>query len=227
MSDAAGGALDLVVGPAIVAAAIGTVGAFWARVWLEQRARRRRMRDLEVALAAEIRAYVAALERDGLAAALEAMKGRILRGAAEDDAEVADGLAPEGRRGFTPFIPREANDTVFRALIGDLPVLPASLVDRVTVYYQQIAALAALIEDMRAPEFAALSQTRKAGIYDSYIQMKIEALRLGRAAVDALTAHIEGGDLSLAMQVRRERAERAGAGAPDAVSSPASGRSGR
>ena len=148
---------------------------------------------MQIAVAAEIRAYVAALERDDLDAFGAAMAARILE-------------AGEGEGAFVPFIPAERNDTVFRALLPEVQVLPEGVIDSVVLYYQQITAIGALIEDMRSDRFAALEARRRADVYESYVSMKREALRMGRAALEDLGRSLE---------------------APRRLSSRVSGRSGR
>ena len=128
---------------------------------------------MQIALAAEIRAYVAVLERDDPAAYGAAMGARIR--------DAGDG---EGR--FTPFILQERNDTVFMALLPDIQMVAERAVDDVVVYYQQIVAIAALAEDMRSDGYARLEAERRAAIYADYISMKVEALRLGRQALAGL-----------------------------------------
>jgi|OM-RGC.v1.018490477 hypothetical protein len=182
------------LGPAVVAAVVAALFSVLREVLLDRRSRSRRERDLQIALAAEIRAHVAALERDDLEAYGEAMTARILE-------------AGDGPGAFTPFIPSERNDTVFAAVLPEVQVLPEGVIDGVVVYYQQLAAISALIEDMRGARYAELPAARRADVYASYVSMKREALRLGRLALDDLAA-------SLAAPRRR-------------LSSRASGRSGR
>jgi hypothetical protein len=166
------------IGPAVVAAFVAALFAVGREIFFDRRRRRLRARDLQIALAAEIRAHVAALERDDLETYGAAMTARIL-----------DGGEGEGR--FTPFIPSERNDTVFAASLAEVQLLPEGVIDSVVVYYQQLAAISALIEDMRSERYDRLEARRRADIYESYVSLKREALRLGRVALDDLAASLE------------------------------------
>jgi hypothetical protein len=172
------------IGPAVVAAIVAALFAVGREIFFDRRRRGRRERDLQITLAAEIRAHVAALERDDLDAYGAEMTARIL-----------DGGDGEGR--FTPFIPTERNDTVFAASLGEVSLLPEGVIDSVVVYYQQLAAISALIEDMRGERYAGLEARRRADIYESYLSLKREALRLGRLALDDLAASLEAPRRSL------------------------------
>ncbi|MEM1314923.1 MAG: hypothetical protein AAGI51_10240 [Pseudomonadota bacterium] len=183
-------------GPAVVAALVAAAITWGREAYLDRTRRRERVRDVQIALAAEIRAYVAVLERDDPAVYGAAMGARIR--------EAGDG---EGR--FTPFILRERNDTVFNALLPEIQMVPEGAVDDVVVYYQQTVAIAALAEDMRTEAYGALEAERRAAIYADYTSMKVEALRLGKAAL-----------ASLGRSVGRDEAE-------PPISSPVEDRSGR
>ncbi len=154
--------------------------------------RAERVRDVQRALFAEIRAYLAVLRRDDVAAYGAGIVERILT-----------------EPGFFPFIPTERNDAIFRAIVGEIHVLPRDTVDPVVLYYSQLNAISAMIEDLRGLDVASIGPKRAAGMYRDYISMKVEAIEMGDNALEAIRANIDG------------RAD------PDAVSNPASGRSGR
>lgn len=154
--------------------------------------RAERVRDVQRALFAEIRAYLAVLRRDDVAAYGAGIVERILTEPA-----------------FFPFIPTERNDAIFRAIVGEIHVLPRDTVDPVVLYYSQLNAISAMIEDLRGLDVASIGPKRAAGMYRDYISMKVEAIEMGDNALEAIRANIDG------------RAD------PDTVSNPASGRSGR
>lgn len=154
--------------------------------------RAERVRDVQRALFAEIRAYLAVLKRDDVGAYGAQMVDHIL-----------------GQPGYFPVIPTERNDAIFRAIVGEIHVLPRDTVDPIVLYYSQLNAIGAMIADLRELDVAKIGAERAASMYRDYISMKIEAMELGDTALEAIRANIDG---------------RAAAGG---VSNPASGRSGR
>lgn len=139
----------------------------------EQRAAR--VRDMQRALYAEIRAYLAALERDALSQYGQRMAARI-----------------ESDSGYFPIIPTEHNDAVFRALVAQIHVLPRDTIDPVVLYYSQLNAIGAMIADLREVGSRDIGAERKAAMYRDYIAMKIGALELGRAALAAIRSNVDG-----------------------------------
>lgn len=124
--------------------------------------RAERVRDVQRALFAEIRAYLAVLRRDDVAAYGAGIVERILT-----------------EPGFFPFIPTERNDAIFRAIVGEIHVLPRDTVDPVVLYYSQLNAISAMIEDLRGLDVASIGPKRAAGMYRDYISMKVEAIEMG------------------------------------------------
>lgn len=184
--------------PRLVSALIAAlvVAAGWAVTgWRERgrdrRRRDQRIRDVQRALYAEIRAYVAALERDDLAQYGAHMQRRILE---EED--------------FFPLIPRENNASIFEAIVGDIHILPRRVIDPVALYYSQLVAIQLMIEDLRVLEKSKLGPQRAAAIYGDYIAMKLAALDMGREALIMMGGYIEGGPAGISDILRqREKAE--------------------
>lgn len=181
---------------AVIAGLFLSVG--WWVVARQNRARdailrAERVRDVQRAVFAEIRAYLAVLRRDDVGAYGARIGQRILT-----------------EPGYFPVIPTEHNDAIFRAIIGDIHVLPRDTVDPVVLYYSQLNAIAAMIRDLRELDVARIGAERAAGMYHDYISMKIEALEMGEQALDAIRANLDG-----------RGSKRGGT-----ISSPASGRSG-
>ena len=173
-------ALDPRIWQAVVA------GGFLALGWVvngsrERRAARslraERLRDLHRALFAEIGVQVTNL-------------GSEARIRADADA-LLDRM--EAEEGFVPFIPRERGDTVFRSALEDLSILPRVTIDPIVAYYAQLAALAALTEDMRGAAFGRLAPDRRRAIYLDYVEMKVQAFRFGRIATHLIYVYAQDG----------------------------------
>ena len=155
------------------------------------RLREERIRDVHRALFAEIGAY---LDSIGSLEALQQGHDRIAaRMRAEPD--------------FVPFHPTEEPDRVYRAIIGEIHVLPRTSIDVVVAFYGQLAAIGAFIEDMRSERFAALSVERRLAIYDDYIRLKTRAFQYGNAALALIDAYTRGGrpKASETLKILRER----------------------
>ncbi len=172
------------IGPAIIAAFIGaavSVGGWFVNSQRERaresRLRRERMRDVQSALAAEILPYMDALELFDLTDHLSRTVDRM-----------------RADEGFVPLVPTERNDTVFRAILPDIHILPEPVIRPVVRYYSQLFAIEAIIGDLRSEAFRALSAERREAIYADYISMKIQALKLGRAAVESIEASLGPAD---------------------------------
>jgi hypothetical protein len=174
--------LDNYLSPQAQQAVIAGVflAAGWWVVALQNRRRdanlrAERVRDVQRAIFAEIRAYLAVLRRDNVGEYGAAIKERILTEAS-----------------FFPVIPTEHNDALFKAIIGDIHVLPRDTVDPVVLYYSQLNAISAMISDLRELDVAKIDAERAAGMYHDYISMKIEALELGEQALEAIGASLNG-----------------------------------
>ncbi len=153
----------------------------------EAERRRDRIIDIQKALRAEIKVHVHQLRRTGLEAHRDAMVARILAPAPRRSV-----WRPRGERqsGFMPFVTRDAHDTVYRALLADIHLLPTETVEPVVFYYQLSGAIAAMAEDLRSDAVRKLEADRRATMYRHYIDMKIVALQLGEDAIAQLDIHI-------------------------------------
>lgn len=168
---------------AFIGAIVVLVGWFFT-FYRERSARRsnrnERIRDVQRALFAEIRAYLAVLKRDHLDLYRTDMIAR-MRG--------KDGNG----KAFIPLIPTERNDTIFRAIVADIHILPRSSIDPVALYYSQLAAISALIADLRSPEYREMDTERRIRMYSDYIDMKKEAIVLGDEAMLMIATYAAGG----------------------------------
>ncbi len=183
--------------PATEAALIG--GIFVSLGWIvngwqnrkrDAAVRAERVRDVQRALYAEIRAYLAALRRDDIAAYGARIAQRI-----------------EQEPGYFPVIPTEHNDMVFRAIVADIHVLPRATVDPVVLYYSQLTVISAMIGDLRSVRVQRIGADRAAEMYRDYLSMKLEALVLGEDALTMMQAHLSGGANATARLGMLRRAE--------------------
>ncbi|WP_313137201.1 hypothetical protein [Paracoccus jeotgali] len=163
---------------AVIAGSFLAAG-WWVVAWQNRRRDRKnraeRVRDVQRALFAEIRAYLAVLERDDIANYGAAMAERI-----------------EMEEGFFPIIPTEHNDAIFRAIVSDIHVLPRDTVDPVVLYYSQLNAISAMIADLRALDVERIGPVRAGAMYRDYISMKLGAAELGASAIKAILANMDG-----------------------------------
>lgn len=164
--------------PRLISALLGAavVGLGWAvSEWrgriADRRRRVERTRDVQTAIAAEILTTVDALRLFDLEADLDAVVDRM-----REDSD------------YVPLVPRERNDTLFRAIISEIHVLPEEVIRPVVRYYSHLFALEAMIEDLRSDGFEKLPVDRKEAMYADYISIKIQALKLGDDAMDALSS---------------------------------------
>ncbi|MBU3029270.1 hypothetical protein [Paracoccus marinaquae] len=163
---------------AVIAGLFLAVG--WWVVALQNRRRdaklrQHRVRDVQRALFAEIRANVAALQREELEHYGEAIALRI-----------------EEKPGYFPTIPTEANDAIFRAIVGDIHVLPRDTIDPIVLYYRQLNVIGAAIADLRVLDIDRIGPERAADLYRDYINFRLEALELGEDAMIAIARDIDG-----------------------------------
>ena len=157
--------------------ALGWIVNGWQNRRAAVLARKERIRDVHRALYAEIGAY---LQSIGGEEGLEADQSRIVARIEADHA-------------FVPFIPSEEPDRVYRAILGDIHILPRTSIDTVVAFYGQLAAIGALIEDMRSDRFGSLSKDRRLEIYRDYIRLRRIALVYGDAALVLINAYAKGG----------------------------------
>lgn len=174
--------LDQILAPQAQSAVIA--GLFIATGWWvvalqnrkrDAKLRAERVRDVQRALYAEIRAYLAVLQRDHIE---------------EYGAEIAHRIETE--RGYFPVIPTEHNDAIFRAIVGELHILPRDTVDPVVLYYSQLNAISAMIADLRALDTVKIGTGRAAAMYRDYISMKLGAIELGESALLAIRSNMDG-----------------------------------
>lgn len=174
---------EALIDPRVVQALIA--GVFVALGWVvngianrrrDAKQRAERVRDVQRALFAEIRAYLASLKSVDLRVYGADIERRILAG-----------------DGYFPVIPTEKSDHVYRAIIGDIHVLPRQVIDPVVLYYNQLSTISALIDDLRALDAGKIGPERAAAMYRDYIALKIEAVDLGEEALVMMGGWLVGG----------------------------------
>ena len=138
-----------------------------------RRLRRERRDDVQRALVAEIKHYLEVLETEDVDLAWAAMQPRIAQG-------------------YVPFLPSEANDMVFQSVLGNIHILPKSVIDPVVKYYSQLSAIEMQIADSRLSAFVdgtdKDSRTRREAVYEEYLGMKVRARKYALAALAEMGA---------------------------------------
>jgi hypothetical protein len=169
------GMLDTVLVAAIVSAAVTAIGWFashWSETRLEAKRRDEKIVDVQTALLAEIESNLTRYEEIDLDGHMADMTRKILR---------------KGRAGaFTPFVPRDAPEIVFEAMLPDVHILPTETIDDVVAYYKQEYKLRELVEDLRSSRYRELEPERKARIYEDYVWQIKTVLITGEQARGAL-----------------------------------------
>ena len=150
--------LDAALIAAVVSAAVTALGWFathWSERRLESKRRIEKIIDVQWALLAEIESNLQRYAETDLEEHEAAMLGRI--------------RARSGQGGFTPFVPGEAAEIVFEAVIPDVHILPTETIRDVVAYYKQEYKLKELVEDLRSERYALLDKDRKAQLYSHYV----------------------------------------------------------
>ena len=168
------------IGPVIIAAAIAAmvnVLGWFVGSWRDRRAddrrRQEKQNDMATALLAEITHY-----RDALAFFdLDDVWDRVNAKMAEDAS-------------YIPFIPSERNDTIFKAVLSEIHILPEPVIQPITRYYNQVFAIDAIIEDLRSDAIKSAPQKLRQAVYTDYISLKKQAYEDGNSAISALAAHL-------------------------------------
>lgn len=173
--------LDLYLSPQLQQAVV--TGLFVAVGWIvvaaqtrrrDTNLRRTREGDIQRALLAEIRAHVFALEQQ------------------VPSAEDAATLIARIREGdFIPTLPQQANDRIFSAVLTDIHILPAPVIDPIVLYYRLLSIMAALAADLR--QIAQDDGERAAQMMADYLSLMEETRDTGLQAVRVLTECLRGG----------------------------------
>lgn len=149
---------DTVIISAVVSAGVTMLGWFaahWSSTRLEESRRIEKILDVQTALLADIESNLSRYAEIDLDAHLKSITDRILK--------------PGTGKSFTPFVPRDAIEVVFEAIIADIHILPTEVIGDVVGYYKQEYKLRELVMDLRSDRYAELEPDRKAQIYRDYI----------------------------------------------------------
>ena len=136
--------------------------------------RRARETDLQRALLAEIRAHVFALEQQT---------------PTPEDAALL--IARMATGDFVPTLPQHANDRIFGAVIADIHILPAPIIDPIVLYYRLLSIMGALATDLR--RIARNDPPRAAQMMADYLSLMEETRDTGIQAIRVLTESLQGG----------------------------------
>ena len=170
------------IGPAIIAALISSIVTVIGWMVAHERdrrtdaaRRRERIRDYQIALRAEIRNHRA-------------------RFASLDLAEHSNRIAAkieESRSKYTPFVPRESHPSIYNAVLAEIHILPASVIDSIVLYYTQLRSLGEFVEDLRSERFQNLDPERKTVMYRDYIALMAYAVELADNALEAIKQSLD------------------------------------
>lgn len=173
-------AFEVWIGPVIIAAGIagmvnvlGWFVASWRDRRSDDRRREEKRSDLSTALLAEITHYRDALDFFDLDDVWESVVSEM-----------------ENDENYVPFVPSERNDTIFRAILGDIHILPEPVIQPVTRYYNQVFAIDAIITDLRSDTLRQEAQRKRIAAYTDYISLKKEALAAAELAITTLQTHL-------------------------------------
>ena len=169
------------VGPAIIAAvissAIGVIGLYvnaWLTIRLERIRRLEKVRDVLIALRAEIRADINNLKFYDLDANLESVR---LQYRENGQYVVRPSLAP---------------GLILEDLLRrEVQILPGSVIDPVVLYLRQKAVIDRCAEDMRGSDFRDRDRQTQLRMYEDYIMLKKVELQFARDARDALEVELD------------------------------------
>lgn len=177
--------LENLVSPQVLQAVVAgvVVAAGWVVVASQNRRRDERLRrareaDIQRALLAEIRAHVVALDQKVPLP--------------EDAARLLD-LIRSGD--FAPTLPHEANDRIFQAVIADIHLLPALVIDPVVLYYRLLSVMGALAGDIR--RLPRRDRHKAAQMMEDYLGLTEETRDIGLRAMRVLTASLRGGEAAV------------------------------
>ncbi|QEU09139.1 hypothetical protein [Paracoccus yeei] len=174
---------------ALVAAAVAML-AWPVNDWLNRRRARtlraERVSDVQRALLAEIRAHVVALESQRL-----------------DAGGTAALLARLRDSGRIPFIPEQANDRIFSAIIEDVHILPAEVIDPVVTYYRQLSIMESFARAMQKQ--ADQDHGRAVEMFGDYLELTEAARESGQEALRLLMTSVFLGEDALRRVIEEER----------------------
>lgn len=177
-------AWQLWIGPAIVAAVISSlisVAGWIVSYNLDHRRERvrrlERVRDFLIALRAEIRSELHNLKSTDFEAHYSQIK-----------ANYSDET-------YSVSVSTPAPHVVFDAIVKEIQILPAIVIDPIVIYTRQRHAIESLVGDMRSERFSKLPSDRQLAMYRDYIDLKKHLLELAETSVEVLSAALGRSEL--------------------------------
>jgi hypothetical protein len=169
------------IGPAIIAAlisgGISLIGLYlggWITIRHDNRRRKEKVRDFQVALRAEILADIHGLRMYDLDQHLENIKRRY-----ETDNKYVVKPSLAARQFFADTLAKEIH------------ILPESVIQPVILYFRQKEVIERFVEDMRSSDFRERDRPTQLEMYEDYVQMKKVELELARVARDSIEASLD------------------------------------
>jgi len=173
------------IGPAIVAAlvsalvsAMGWFVTFRASIRLEQLRRHEKVRDFQIALRAE-------------------MASDLLNTVVADRQAFLEEVTARYRAdlNYFPIVPMQSRNVVFDAIVPDIHILPARVIEPVIHYARMRQRLEQFVSDLRAPLFRELDAQRQLVMYSDYLEMLDRVEQLARDAVASLDESLNSSDV--------------------------------
>jgi hypothetical protein len=160
------------VGPAVTAVvvsalfnAIGWFVTSWQTRRADQRRRAEKIRDITLAITAEIDHNINKFTTLDLDDHLAEMKNEIRK-----------------NHDFSPMIPRYQSVPAFSRVMEQISILPPSIIGPITAYYKFEFDLQNFADDLRSDTFRNGDNKRKIQMYEDYIEMIKQAQLLGKEA---------------------------------------------
>ena len=169
------------LGPALIAAvisslvtAVGWLVNYRTSLGLEKERRLEKVRDFQIALRAEIRSELHHLNEENLSAYLKAVEDKYAQSKA-----------------YSAFTPRLARHAVYESLIGQIHILPESVIDPIILYARQRELLDQFAADMRSERFERLGQDRQLEMCRDYIAASRYLRQLAQDALSSVDASLD------------------------------------
>ena len=164
------------LGPAIIAAIISSiVTAFgWlvnyrTSLGIEKERRKEKVRDFQIALRAEIRSELHHLNEENLLADLKVIEGRYAKS-----------------KTYSVFVLGIAPHLVFKSLIGEIHLLPETVIDPLIIYMRQRQLIEQTAEEMRSERFLKATQQHQLEMYRDFIRLHVHLKSLAEDALKAI-----------------------------------------
>jgi hypothetical protein len=173
--------MELWIGPALTAALISGVvtciGWFfstWQNRNYEKIRRAEKVRDVTIAIAAEIAHNIERFALYDLDAHLIEITNKI-----HNDVN------------FTPLVPRYRTILIFDQIIGTIEILPHDLIVPTLDYFKAEYVLQLFVDDLRSDAYREREPLKKAQMYEDYVVMIRDAIEKGKIAKEATMTYLK------------------------------------